>query len=403
MAQAPYWTDGWWVSEYNFIDEVRAGRHLAKKIGIHDCTLRDGEQTPGVVLRKEEKVEIARMLDEVGVARIEAGMPAVSQEDADAIMAISKLGLRAKIIVFCRAAKGDIDRAVECGADGVIIEVPAGYPKLEYQFKWSEDEVIGKSVDALAYAREKKLNLIFFPHDTTRAKMSFLCRLLGEVMRQAAPDSVAVVDTTGSALPAAVKYLVEQVRGMVSVPVEIHTHDDFGLGVATTLAGAEGGASMLHVCVNGLGERTGNAALDEVAATLQVLYGVDLGIKMDKLYELSTLTERLTGVPLPANKPMVGAGCFRRETGLFMDVLEKTPLAILPILPAILGRNHEIVVGKKSGKASIRIKLDQAGIQASDAQVEQILADVKNRAIEIKGLVSDAEFLAIARARTAAA
>ena len=399
MTQAPYWTEGWWVSEYNFIEQVRAGSHLAKKIGLHDCTLRDGEQTPGVVLRKDEKVEIARMLDEVGVARIEAGMPAVSTEDAEAITAISKLGLRAKTIVFCRAAAGDIDRAVDCGADGVIIEVPAGYPKLEYQFKWSEDQVIGKSVEALAYGREKGLQLIFFPHDTTRAKMSFLRRLLSEVTRQSPPDSVVVVDTTGSALPAAVKYLVEQVRAMVNVPVEVHTHDDFGLGVATTLAGAEGGAEMLHVCVNGLGERTGNAALDEVAATLQVLYGVDLGIKLDKLHELSLLTERLTGVTLPANKPLVGAGCFRRETGLFMDVLEKTPLAILPIAPTVLGRHHEIVMGKKSGKASIRIKLDQAGIAATDAQVEQILSDVKDKAIAKKSLVSDEEFLAIARAR----
>ncbi|MEW5984564.1 MAG: 3-hydroxy-3-methylglutaryl-CoA lyase [Acidobacteriota bacterium] len=400
MTQAPYWTDGWWVSEYNFIDETRAGVNLAPTIGLHDCTLRDGEQTPGVVLRKDEKVEIARMLDEVGVARIEAGMPAVSAEDAEAITAIAKLGLRAKIIVFCRAAATDIDRAVDCGADGVIIEVPAGYPKLEYQFKWSEDQVIGKSVEALAYGREKGLELIFFPHDTTRAKLSFLRRLLGEVMRQSPPHSVTVVDTTGSARPAAVKYLVEQVRDMVSVPVEVHTHDDFGLGVATTLAGAEGGANMLHVCVNGLGERTGNAALDEVAASLQVLYGVDLGIKMDRLYELSLLAERCSGVPLPANKPLVGAGCFRREIGLFMDVLERTPLAILPIAPSVLGRHHEIVVGKKSGKASIRIKLDQAGIPATDVQADAILADVKDAAIAKKGLLSDEEFLAIARSRT---
>jgi len=213
MTQPPYWTEDWWISEYNFADEIRKGFDFADKIGIHDCTLQDGEQTSGVVLRKDEKIEIARMLDEVGVTRIEAGMPAVSKEDADAITEIAKAGLNAKIVVFSRAMTADIDRAVDCGVDGVIIEVPSGYPKLEYQFKWSEEQVIDKSVAALAYAKEKGLETIFFPHDTTRAKIPFLERLLGEVTRQANPDSTVVVDTTGSALPSGVKYLVEKVRG----------------------------------------------------------------------------------------------------------------------------------------------------------------------------------------------
>jgi methanogen homocitrate synthase len=392
MTQPPYWTEDWWISEYNFADEIRESFDFADPVGIHDCTLRDGEQTSGVVLRKDEKIEIARMLDEVGVARIEAGMPAVSKEDADAITEIAKAGLDAKIVVFSRAMAADIDRAVDCGVDGVIIEVPSGYPKLEYQFKWSEEQVIEKSVDALAYAKEKGLETIFFPHDTTRAKMSFLEKLLGEVTRQAKPDSTVVVDTTGSALPGGVKYLVQKVRGMVDIPVEVHTHNDFGMGVATTVAGAEGGATMLHVCINGLGERTGNASLEEVAVVMQVLYGVDLGIKMDQLVELSQLTERLGGIKLPRNKPIVGEACFTRETGLFMDVLRETPLAIFPLHAEVLGREFEIVLGKKSGKASINVKLEEAGLEATDEEIQEILAEVKNRAISRKELIPDTEF-----------
>jgi len=396
MTQPPYWTENWWISEYNFADEIRKDFDFADKVGIHDSTLRDGEQTSGVVFRKDEKIEIAHMLDEVGVARIEAGMPAVSKEDADAITEISKAGLNAKIVVFSRAMVADIDRAVDCGVDGVIIEVPSGYPKLEYQFKWSEEQVIDKSVDALTYAKEKGLETIFFPHDTTRAKLPFLERLLGEVLRQAKPDSTVVVDTTGSALPSGVKYLVKKVRSMVDIPVEVHTHNDFGMGVATTVAGAEGGANMLHVCINGLGERTGNASLEEVAVVMQVLYGVDLGIKMDKLVELSRLTERLGGIKLPRNKPIVGEACFTRETGLFMDVLRETPLAIFPLHADVLGREFEIVLGKKSGKASISVKLEDAGLEATDEQIQEILAEVKSRAISRKELISDTEFREIA-------
>ena len=400
MTQPPYWTDDWWISEYNFADEIRKDFDFADKIGIHDCTLRDGEQTSGVVFRKDEKIEIARMLDEVGVTRIEAGMPAVSKEDADAITEIAKAGLNAKIVVFSRAMAADIDRAVDCGVDGVIIEVPSGYPKLEYQFKWSEQQVIDKSVDALAYAKEVGLETIFFPHDTTRAKMPFLERLLGEVLRQAKPDSTVVVDTTGSALPSGVKYLVKKVRSMVDIPVEVHTHNDFGMGVATTVAGAEGGANMLHVCINGLGERTGNASLEEVAVVMQVLYGIDLGIKMDGLVELSRLTERLGGIKLPRNKPIVGEACFTRETGLFMDVLKETPLAIFPLKADVLGREFEIVLGKKSGKASISVKLDEAGLDATDEHIQEILAEVKSRAISRKELISDTEFREIVESFT---
>jgi isopropylmalate/homocitrate/citramalate synthase len=185
--------DKWWVSPYNFVDDVTGQFDLPEKVEIHDATLRDGEQTPGVVFRKDDKVRIAQKLDEVGVERIEAGMPAVSQEDFDAIKAISKLGLNAKIFTFARALPIDIDKAIDCGADGVIIEIPIGYPKLKYQFGWTWEDVLRKSIDCINYAREKNLYAVYFPYDTTRARDEDLTNLLTGIMAESPPDSIGVV------------------------------------------------------------------------------------------------------------------------------------------------------------------------------------------------------------------
>ncbi|MFQ5896596.1 MAG: 3-hydroxy-3-methylglutaryl-CoA lyase, partial [Nitrospinota bacterium] len=239
-------TKEWWVSPFNYHEEVRAGLSLPSRVALHDATLRDGEQTPGVVFRKEEKVAIARMLDEVGVDRIEAGMPAVSREDAEAIKEISSLGLRARVMVFSRAMPEDIDRAIECGVSGAVVEVPSGVPRLKYQYtKWSEKDIIERSVRAVSYAKDKGLFVNFFPFDTTRAELSFLKRLVGEVVERAKPDSVCVVDTTGSTLPRAMAFLVGELRREVDVPLEVHTHNDLGLGVASSLAAVEAGAEVV--------------------------------------------------------------------------------------------------------------------------------------------------------------
>ena len=200
----------WWVSPYNFADEVRGGFELPEKVEIHDATLRDGEQTPGVVFRKEDKVRIAQMLDEVGVERIEAGMPAVSEEDFAAIKEITGLGLKAKIFTFARAMTVDIDKALECGAHGVVIEIPIGYPKLKYQFGWTWEDVLRKSIDCINYAKKRGLYTVYFPYDTTRAREEDLTNLLTRLMQVAPPDSIGVIDTMGCAFPDAYKYLVKK-------------------------------------------------------------------------------------------------------------------------------------------------------------------------------------------------
>jgi methanogen homocitrate synthase len=204
IVEATDWkSENWWVGNHNFSDKVRDALSLPKRVMIHDSTLRDGEQTPGVVFRKEDKVEIAKALDDVGVDRIETGMPAVSKEDQDAIRMISNLGLRAKTVTFCRATKGDIDLSVDCGADGVLIEIPCSTPKLKYQFKWDEQQVIDKSIEAILYAKEMGVYVTYFPYDTTRSDMNFLKKLLGEVIKTGKPDSIGIVDTMGCMLPLA--------------------------------------------------------------------------------------------------------------------------------------------------------------------------------------------------------
>jgi isopropylmalate/homocitrate/citramalate synthase len=383
----------WWVSPYNVVPDVTAQMNLPKKVEIHDATLRDGEQTPGIVFSVEDKIAIAEKLAEVGVERIEAGMPAVSEPDFEAIKKISKLGLKSKIFTFARAMNADMDKALECGAHGVIIEVPIGFPKLQWQFKWTWEDVLRKSVDAVNYAKKRGLYTVYFPYDTTRAREEDLTNLLTRMMQDAPPDSVGVVDTMGCALPNAIKYMVKLVKKLTNLPVEVHTHNDFGMAVATELAGVEAGAECIHSCANGMGERTGNAALEELMVCLHVLYGYDKQYKLDKLPELGALVSKISKTPIAANKPILGEKNFTRESGIGVDLVVKEPLAMFGTHPFLTGRKGDVVLGKKSGNASITYHLEQMGItNADDATVKELLNQVKALGIQKKGLVTTDEF-----------
>src|ERR1700676_4832180 len=383
----------WWVSPYNYAPEGRRTYDLPARVSIHDATLRDGEQTPGVVMSVKEKIAIAEKLDEVGVDRIEAGMPAVSEQDFQAIKEITKLGLKARIYTFARAMNADIDKALECGAHGVIIEVPIGYPKLKYQFKWTWEDVLRKSVEVINYAKKRGLHCVYFPYDTTRAREEDLRNLLTRIMLDAPPDSIGVVDTMGCILPEAMKYMVRLVRSLTNLPVEVHTHNDFGMAVATKLAGVEAGAVCVHSCANGLGERTGNAALEELIVALHVLYGYETQYDLSKLPELGELVRRISKFDIALNKPILGDRNFTRESGIGVDLVVKEPLAMFGTHPALTGRTGEVVLGKKSGKASITYNLEQMGItDAGDEAVSDMLRLVKEKGIAKRGLLDQAEF-----------
>ncbi len=399
MSEAHFKAGAWWVCPYNNAPDVKAGRQLRAKVEIHDATLRDGEQTPGVVMSIADKISIAEKLAEVGVERIEAGMPAVSEMDFEAMKQIAKLGLKSKIYSFARAMKVDIDKAVDCGCHGVIIEIPIGYPKLKYQFKWTAEDVLRKSIDVVNYAKSTGLHTVYFPYDTTRVRAEDYEFVLTRLMEAAPPDAVGVVDTMGCALPDAIKHMVRWTSKLTGgLPVEVHTHNDFGMAVATELAGVEAGATCGHSCANGLGERTGNAALEELMVSLHVLYGYDKQYVLAKLPELGELVRKVSGLPIAVNKPILGARNFTRESGIGVDLVVREPLAMFGTHPALTGRAGEVVLGKKSGKASITYTLEKLGLpEPDDAAIGEMLRLVKDLGIKKRGLVSDDEFRSIAK------
>jgi isopropylmalate/homocitrate/citramalate synthase len=399
----PWRTDDWWVSPFDYEGEVTGGLDLPDDVILHDETLRDGEQTPGVVFRKEEKVRIAKLIDGLGVRRMNVALPAVSAEDAEAVKEITKLGLDAEVFVLSRAMKADIDLAVDCGVDGLIFEVPVGVPRLELQFKhWSEDDVIQKSVENIRYARSKGLRVVFFLMDSSRADLGFLDRLIERVVKEAPPDSVALVDTTGCMSPQATAWLVARMRDLSGLPIEIHTHNDMGLAVGNSMAAVGAGASVVHVSVGGIGERTGNTPLEEAAVALRVLYGLDPRISLDRLSELTREVTRIAGFNLAPNKPIAGARTFTRESGMGIEMLKDQPLGLYCLHPRLVGQQARYLLGKKSGNPSVAMKLEDLELTASEDDVGEILRRVKELGMSKKGPVTDDEFRDIHAAVTAA-
>ena len=389
-----YRTDGWWTSPYN-VEHVTASA-IPPKVVIHDATLRDGEQTPGVVFSPEEKVKIAQILADLGVQRIEAGMPAVSEADVAAIQAITELNLSSKIFTFARAMEKDIVLAKKCNAYGVVIEVPIGRPKLEYQFKWTWQEVAKKSIDAIRAAKELGLYAVLFPYDTTRAEWKDLANYLTAVCDEAMPDSVGVIDTVGCILPSAMKTLVQRVRNITGLPVEVHTHNDLGLALANSLAAMEAGAEVIHTCINSLGERTGNTSLVEVLMALKAMYNIDLGTDFSKLKDYATEVAAIANISLPGNTPIVGDNIFTRESGIGIEMLKEQPLAMFSLNPSFVGNQAKIVLGKKSGVNSVRVKLQEQGISASEEQEREILRRVKEFGTKHKTTLNEEQFKQIA-------
>lgn len=391
-----YHTKNWWVSPFNYIPEVRSQlTDLPKKVRFHEVTCRDGEQTPGVVFRKEEKVRIAELLDSVGVDRIEVALPAVSAEDVEAVKAVVKMRPKAQVFCLSRVTESDIDLATECGVDGIIMEMPVGTPRLKYQFKsWNEETVIEKTLRGLEYARKKRLRVVVFPMDITRAEPEFFERFLEAIAKSGnKPDGIACVDTTGCLIPQAAYYMVKRIREITGVTAEIHTHNDFELGVSTPLAAVAAGAEVVHCSVAGIGERTGNTSLETVSAALKALYDVDLDIDFSRLPSVAREVMGMAKQEIPVNKPVIGERTFTRESGMGLDLVYEQPLALFAMHPNWFGEEAKYVMGKKSGILSVNLKLKELNISnISEEQKSQVVQRVKSLGIEKKGLVTDDEF-----------
>ncbi len=396
----PFEGEGYSVSPYNFSKEVFDSFDLPRKIYIYDVTLRDGEQCPGVVFRKEDKITLARMLDEMGVHRIEAGMPAVSDDDFNAVKDIANLGLDTKVKCFCRALKSDIDLARKADVWGVVIELPSSEMLIETGYKWPVERVKNLAIDAATYAKEHGLHVTFFGIDTTRANLEFIKDLYTTVISQGKADALAVVDTFGVASPWAFAYLVSKIKSWTDVPLETHCHNDMGLATANSIAGVTAGAEVVHTNLNGLGERSGGAALDEVVLGLKLFLGRDIGIDCTKLYSASRLTEKLSGVKTSIMKPLVGENSFGYEAGIavmflsrFMD--EGMSHRAYCCDPKMVGNKIKIALGKKSGQYSILYKLNELGKTANDEEIKKILDRIKDESLRRKSEVPEEIFLKI--------
>ena len=378
-----------WISDLNA--RVRPDFTYPSSIGFYDTTLRDGEQTVGVVFTPRQKLELAQKLDELGVGRIEAGFPRVSPEDGEAFQLITQADLRAEIWGFSRAVKADVDELIRLGADAAIIEVPTSRIKLE-AYRLSQQKVLERAVNSIQYAKEHGIHVAFFAVDGTRTELNYL-KDIYQASIEAGADEVVVADTIGACTPEAVEYLVGQVVQWVGekVPIHFHGHNDFGLATASAIAAVRGGARWIHGTINGMGERAGNADIGEIAMTLRCLYDVPIELNLQKIREVSQFVQDAAGYRVDAWKPVVGENLFVRESGAVAAQF-RIPEAIEPFSAEIVGADRKVVLGKKSGLASIDLKSRELGLEIPEDRRAAILAEVKRQATEKRGLLTDTEF-----------
>jgi len=390
-----------WVSELNARPEIRSA-FPRQTVHFYDTTLRDGEQTVGVALSPQQKVEIARKLDELGVSRIEAGFPRVSPEDAEAIQLMQKASLQAELWGFSRAVKADVEELVRLGLHASIIESPTSDIKLK-AYGMSRDEVLRRVVDAVSFAKQNGITVAFFSVDSTRSELGFLKKVYLTAIEAGAKE-IVVVDTVGACGPEAAELLVREVREWVgeTVPVHWHGHNDFGMATACAVAAVRAGATWIQGTINGMGERAGNADICEIALALRCLYDVPIALDLSKVREVSQEVCRASGYTLEAWKPLVGENLFMRESGAVASQFH-IPEAIEPYSSELVNARRGIVLGKKSGLDSIDLKCKELGLTVSPEQRAPILAAVKKRAIAKRGLLSDEEFRQIVQQCSVAA
>jgi isopropylmalate/homocitrate/citramalate synthase len=397
----PWKTENWFVSPWNYLGEVTKDFQPPKRVLLHDITLRDGEQQAGIIFTKDDKIRIAEKLAEVGVHRIEAGMPAVSPQDEAAIKEIAKRNLGSDIFCFCRCMVQDVKRALDCGVTGIVIEIPASAHLIEKAYQWPLEKAIDLSVKATAFAREQGLYTVFFTIDATRSDMDWLLNLVDRVATEGHMDAFTLVDTFGVLSPHGASYFTAKVKERVRKPLEIHFHSDFGLGVANTIMAVLAGAEVIHSTVTGIGERAGNTPMEETVLALLTMYDIDVGIDYSKLNELSKLVRELSGTEIPESRPFIGDGAYSIESGIvagwYKNIYEQNPTLLYPVRPEFVGHEvPQIVMGKKSGLDTIAIWSRRLGIQLTEEEAQAALSQIKARSHDLKRVLSEGEFREIA-------
>jgi isopropylmalate/homocitrate/citramalate synthase len=397
----PWKTDSWFTSPWNHDAEVNVGS-FSERVVIHDVTLRDGEQQSGVEYTADDKVRIAEALAEAGIQRIEAGLPAVSPSDAEAVRRIAGLGLPAEVFAFSRCMVDDVKLAIDCGVKGVVMEVPSSRHLIELGYRWSVERAIELSVEATNYAHDNGLTVSFFPIDATRASLEDYLALIDRVATDGHMDALVLVDTFGVLAPHAVERFVKVSKERFGVPLETHFHMDYGLGIANTLIALAAGATVAQTTVTGIGERAGNVPVEETVMALLTLYNQDIGIRTEKLFGLSKLVQEISQVRQAPNRSVVGDTLFDVESGIIAtwvrNVRDEALTECVPYDPALVGQSGpRIVLGKGSGIDNVREYLERIGRSAADDdELLALLSEVKATSLERRGLLDEDDFRAIA-------
>ncbi len=367
-----------------------------RQIRIFDTTLRDGEQSPGVSLTLEDKVEIAKQLSLLGVDTIEAGFPASSEGEKKVVTEIVNSKLDAEICALARANRNDIDAAIECNVPAVHVFIPTSSVQMKYAVNLTPEQVLSAAADSIEYVKKHGLICEFSPMDATRTKPAFLKQIC-QVAEKAGMDRLNVPDTVGIMIPRTMRKLIEDLGAIVKTPISVHCHDDFGMAVANSLVAVEAGATQVHATINGIGERAGNASLEEVVMALHMIYKLQTRINTRLLYSTSRMVSTLTGLQVQANKAIVGENAFAHESGIHTRGVTVKPLTFEPIRPDLVGRTRKLVAGKLAGTRGIKAELEETGIHPSEQQLKEIVQRVKDLGDKGK-MVTDADLFALTSA-----
>ena len=368
--------------------------NLSDKIYIFDTTLRDGEQTPGVALTVDEKMQIAQKLNNLGVDKIEVGFPASSHGEIESATKIKSMDLNSTLVGLARSLTKDIDAVLDSNLDYVHTFIGTSPLHRDYKLKMDKSKIIETAVGVVEYAKDHGLTVEFSAEDGTRTERDFLIDVYSSVV-EAGADFLDVPDTVGVLTPVMTRELISDLKSNFKTPISVHFHNDFGLATANTLTAIECGANQAHVTVNGLGERTGNCSLEELVVTLKVAYGIDLGLDTTRLYSLSNLVGRLTGVKMPVNKPIVGDNAFAHESGIHVHGILNNSSTYEPMSPEMVGHSRRIVLGKHTGANALKSKLKEYHIDLNDEQFCKVFDDIKALGDSGK-CVTDDDLVAIA-------
>jgi isopropylmalate/homocitrate/citramalate synthase len=370
------------IANYNHLRKNLPPK-LPDRVFIWDETLREGAQAPAVFLTYVEKVKLAKMMDETGVSIITVGFPGLSEEEKSTVKKIANEGFQqASLAAPARISKSDIDVCIECGIREVPIFTSFNGLNLQHRLKLTREVVLRKTVECVEYAKKHGLKVDFVLEDGSRTPLQEILQIF-EAAAKAGADRLIVADTVGFLRPLSMRYLISHVRDGLrellkrDIPLSVHCHNDFGLATANSLAAVEEGVAYLHTCIAGYGERSGCTPLEEVCVALELLYDVDTGLELDKLYRLSQLAEKTFALPIQFHKPLIGENAFSYEEDENVKEIIADPLTIEPFPPEIIGRETLFYLGRQAGRNLVANRLAQAEIKATPMQIEEIVRRIR--------------------------